>query len=73
MQKRFNVKRCIFVGDNAMATPDNITLLRDKYYEYITRKSPVENVTKNLTKAVIIYNQLLINLQKEGGESNRKK
>ena len=36
MQKRFNVKRCIFVGDNAMATPDNIDLLRDKNYEYIT-------------------------------------
>ena len=36
MQKRFNVKRCIFVGDNAMATPGNITLLRDKNYEYIT-------------------------------------
>ena len=36
MQKRFNVKRCIFVGDNAMATPENINLLRDKNYEYIT-------------------------------------
>ena len=36
MQKRFNVKRCIFVGDNAMATPENIELLRDKHYEYIT-------------------------------------
>ena len=36
MQKRFRVKRCIFVGDNAMATPENINLLRDKNYEYIT-------------------------------------
>jgi len=35
MQKRFHVKRCIFVGDNAMATPDNIKILRDKKYEYI--------------------------------------
>jgi len=36
MQKRFHIKRCIFVGDNGMATPDNIALLRDKHYEYIT-------------------------------------
>ena len=36
MQKRFRVKRCIFVGDNAMATPENIDLLRNKHYEYIT-------------------------------------
>ena len=36
MQKRFNIKRCIFVGDNAMSTPENISLLRDKHYEYIT-------------------------------------
>ena len=36
LAKRFHVKRCIFVGDNAMATPENITLLRDKHYEYIT-------------------------------------
>jgi len=36
MQKRFHIKRCIFVGDNAMATPENIELLRDKHYEYIT-------------------------------------
>ena len=35
LQKRFNVKRCIFVGDNAMATPDNIARLRDDNYEYI--------------------------------------
>lgn len=36
LQKRFNVTRCIFIGDNAMATPENIQLLRDKKYEYIT-------------------------------------
>jgi transposase len=36
LKNRFNVKRCVFVGDNAMATPENITLLRDKNYEYIT-------------------------------------
>lgn len=36
MQKRFRIKRCIFVGDNAMATPENIALLREKNYEYIT-------------------------------------
>jgi len=35
MQKRFNVKRCIFVGDNAMATTENIDILREKNYEYI--------------------------------------
>ena len=52
MQKRFNVKRCIFVGDNAMATPENITLLRDKNYEYITslkllRDSRALNILKS--------------------------
>ena len=36
LKKRFTIKRCIFVGDNAMATPENIDLLRDKQYEYIT-------------------------------------
>jgi len=35
MEKRFNIKRCIFVGDNGMATSDNITLLREHNYEYI--------------------------------------
>jgi len=43
MQKRFNVKRCIFVGDNAMATPENIELLRDKHYEYITSLKPLKD------------------------------
>ncbi len=52
MQKRFNVKRCIFVGDNAMATPENISLLRDKHYEYITslkllRDSRALNILKS--------------------------
>ena len=52
MQKRFNVKRCIFVGDNAMATPENIELLRDKNYEYITslkllRDSRALNILKS--------------------------
>jgi transposase len=35
MRKRFNIKRCIFVGDNGMATSDNIALLRKNRYEYI--------------------------------------
>jgi len=35
LARRFGLKRCVFVGDNAMATPDNITLLRKKGYEYI--------------------------------------
>lgn len=35
LQHRFNVKRCVFVGDNGMATPENIHLLREKHYEYI--------------------------------------
>jgi transposase len=35
LKKRFNVKRCIFVGDNSMSTPDNIELLRENNYEYI--------------------------------------
>lgn len=36
LKKRFSIKRCIFVGDNAMSTPENIMLLREKHYEYIT-------------------------------------
>ena len=35
MRKRFDIKRCIFVGDNGMATSDNIALLRKNRYEYI--------------------------------------
>lgn len=35
MQKRFQIKRCIFVGDNAFATPDNIDDLVEAGYEYI--------------------------------------
>ena len=35
MRKRFNIRRCIFVGDNGMATSDNIALLRKHRYEYI--------------------------------------
>ena len=35
LAERFNLKRCVFVGDNAMATPENITLLRENHYEYI--------------------------------------
>ena len=35
LAERFRLKWCVFVGDNAMATPDNITLLRAKDYEYI--------------------------------------
>jgi transposase len=35
LSKRFNLKRCVFVGDNAMATPENIKLIRENHYEYI--------------------------------------
>lgn len=35
MRKRFNIKRCIFVGDNGMATSENIALMRKNRYEYI--------------------------------------
>jgi transposase len=35
LKKRFNVERCIFVGDNSMSTPLNIELLRENNYEYI--------------------------------------
>lgn len=35
LSKRFRLKRCVFVGDNAMATKTNLTLLREKRYEYI--------------------------------------
>jgi len=44
LSQRFRLKRCVFVGDNAMATPTNLTLLREKGYEYIMslklRKDP---------------------------------
>jgi len=35
MQERFRIKRCVFVGDNAFATPDNIDTLVEAGYEYI--------------------------------------
>jgi len=35
LSQRFRLKRCVFVGDNAMATPANLALLREKGYEYI--------------------------------------
>lgn len=36
LQNRFGIKRCVFVGDNGMATPETITQLRTRKYEYIT-------------------------------------
>jgi len=36
LSQRFHLKRCVFVGDNAMATETNLTLLREKKYEYIS-------------------------------------
>ena len=52
LQKRFKIKRCIFVGDNAMATPDTIDCLRNNHYEYITslklrRDSRALDILKN--------------------------
>lgn len=35
LSKRFRLKRCVFVGDSAMATKTNLDLLREKDYEYI--------------------------------------
>lgn len=36
LQNRFGIKRCVFVGDNGMATPETIKQLRESKYEYIT-------------------------------------
>jgi len=54
LKRRFNVKRCIFVGDNAMSTPENIELLRDNNYEYILslkifKDSRVKDILKGFT------------------------
>lgn len=35
LTERFHLKRCVFVGDNAMTTPENIALLREQRCEYI--------------------------------------
>jgi hypothetical protein len=35
LSKRFRLKRCVFVGDSAMAAKTNLDLLRTKGYEYI--------------------------------------
>jgi len=35
MRERFRIKRCVFVGDNAFSTPDNIDDLVAAGYEYI--------------------------------------
>jgi len=54
LKRRFNVKRCIFVGDNSMSTPENIELLRDNNYEYILslkifKDSRVSEILKGFT------------------------
>lgn len=35
LQGQFKIKRCVFVGDNGMVTPQNIALLEEEGYEYI--------------------------------------
>jgi len=35
LEKRFKIKRCIFVGDKGMNSPENIQYLSDANYEYI--------------------------------------
>ena len=44
LKKEFNIRRCVFVGDNGLVTPDNLELLNNYGYEYILslklRKDP---------------------------------
>lgn len=40
LRQQFNFKRVIFVGDNAMSTPNDIAQLRAAHYEYIVSMKP---------------------------------